>query len=84
MAYLIDFLCFLIPAAVTALLYYLYYQVFVKGYVRRIKKTFDRGEVEKAVSMKQNALRKHPKRMAKLLADINVNEFDRIKNMVND
>lgn len=79
MAFLVDIIVIIIAVGVTILLYTIYYQVFVKGYVRRIKKEFANGNIEKAIKMKKIALRKQPRKMAKLLADIEVNEFDRIK-----
>ena len=61
-------LAWIIALAMTFLLKFLYYQIIVKGYVRRIKKAVSNGETEKAEKMKRTAIRKHPQRMNRLFA----------------
>jgi hypothetical protein len=50
----------------TLLIYILYYLIFVIGYINRIKRAVRNGEVEKANKMKNNALKKQPKKMTRL------------------
>lgn len=76
----IDLVALVIPVAVTALLYALYYHLIIKGYVRRIKKAMDNGEYDKAAKMRRYAMNKQPRKMYRLLKDIDADDLKRVSN----
>ena len=67
MVSLVDLGTILIALSFTLLVYLLYYQIFIIRYINRIKLAVRNGEAEKARILIENALRKQPKRMARLL-----------------
>ena len=73
MVSLIDFFTLLIPAVIIYAVYRVYYQVFIIGYIKRIKKAIETGEYEKAEQMKQKALKRQPKRMTRLFPKHGIN-----------
>ena len=54
----------------------IYYQLSVKGYVSKIKKAVECGELENAAIMKKTAMKKQPKRMKRLLKDVAIEKID--------
>lgn len=66
MILLIDVAIIISSIVATLLLYILYYQIFIIGYIRRIQKEIAKGNIEKANKMKSHAIRKQPKRMKSL------------------
>lgn len=72
MVFLIDSITVIIPLLITYALYRVYYQIFIMGYIKRIKKALDDGETEKAEQMKQYALKKQPKKMHRILTKYGV------------
>ena len=66
MLFWLNLLNFIIPIFITIALYFLYYYLFIILYVKRIKKAIDAGDVEEAERMKKIAMKRQPKKIAKL------------------
>ena len=79
MFYLIDILAFIVPIMITAAVYLLYYQISIKGYVRKIEAAHDKGEYDKVFDMISNARLKQPKKMARLLREFDQKKIERVK-----
>jgi mannose/fructose/N-acetylgalactosamine-specific phosphotransferase system component IIC len=67
MVFLLDFLTIAIPLVITIVLFRLYYTIFIKGYLKRMKQAEENGNVEKVAKMKAVAIKRQPKRMKLLL-----------------
>lgn len=52
MVFLLDFLTIAIPLVITIVLFRLYYTIFIKGYLKRMKQAEENGNVEKVAKMK--------------------------------
>jgi hypothetical protein len=66
MVFLLDILVIVIPMIIVTLLFGSYYLIFVKGYVKRIKRAESNGDIEKAKKMKALAVKRQPGRMKRL------------------
>lgn len=66
MILLIDLLTIVISLVITYAMYRIYHEIFIRGFINKIKKTIISGDVEKVEVMKEYALKKQPKKMSKL------------------
>ena len=74
MVFLVDTLTLIIAGAVTFALYKIYYSIFVLGYLKRMKKAVERGNIEKVTKMKGIALRRQPKKTKRLFEKFDIPE----------
>lgn len=72
MIYVIDAIAILLAVICTAIVYFVYYLIFIKGYIRRVKRLIEKNEINKARKMVNTALQKQPKRMKRLFADFDI------------